>query len=561
MAISKRNLILFQSSESGIELYDELANYEWNVYIANTIQQVSGLLEQNTFHVGLCLLDTYNKTGGWSSLNQLFNSHSNIKWIMGLSEDASPHRTSNSIESKLIADYCFDYVTLPIDIKRLVFTLGHAQGMNKISNPTAIPGVDYSSNFGLIGDSPAMVSLFKLLQKVANEDCSVLIQGETGTGKELIANAIHLHSYRSEQPLIAINCGAFPKELIQSELFGHEKGSFTGAQQRKIGRIEAAEGGTLFLDEIGDLPLDQQVNLLRFLEDRTIRRIGGSENIPVNVRIIAATHIDLKAAVQNKTFREDLYYRLQVLQIETPPLRLRGKDIESLAWHFFNTFSENNQYTAKGLQAESINLLNNYDWPGNVRELMNCIRHAIVTSENDLLTPEDLGIELSYKYSNPQSLNEGRAIAETNLIMASLRHTSNNVSRAAEMLGISRVSLYRLIEKHGLTVTILLLMAIIPVTMKYRLAIPADDYFTLSSSKQEMPTGPKLRIVFSKLMPDAELKILIDKINGRVLEGQNKVGAYTIGLNADINSPDLTAIITYLRSREDVMLAEPVMQP
>ena len=324
--------------------------------------------------------------------------------------------------------------------------------MNKITQTLPKKLNSVTSDFGMIGDSPVMKDLFKLLQKVAREDCSVLIQGETGTGKELIANAVHNHSSRTEHPLITINCGAFPKDLIQSELFGHEKGSFTGATQRKIGRIEAAEGGTLFLDEIGDLPYQQQVNLLRFLEDRTIRRIGGSENIPVNVRIIAATHVDLKAAVQRKDFREDLFYRLQVLQITTPPLRERGKDIESLACHFFKKFSANNTYQAKGFQIESLNLLNSHDWPGNVRELINCIRSAVVTSENSLLSPEDLGIDRRTSAVALQTLDEARGVADRNLILASMNKTGNNMSRSAELLGISRVSLYRLMDKYAIAV-------------------------------------------------------------------------------------------------------------
>jgi DNA-binding NtrC family response regulator len=193
--------------------------------------------------------------------------------------------------------------------------------------------------------------------------------------------------------------------------------------------------------------------LLRFLEDRTIRRIGGSESIPVNVRIIAATHVDLKAAVQNKLFREDLFYRLQVLQIETPPLRERGRDIESLACYFFNLFSSNQSYTAKGFQVETLNLLYKYEWPGNVRELINCIRRAVITSENNLLTPEDLGIERRLSSRLMQTLDEARAIADRDSILASLRHTGNNVSRAAEVLCISRVSLYRLIDKHNIIVS------------------------------------------------------------------------------------------------------------
>jgi DNA-binding NtrC family response regulator len=559
VAIEKQNLILFQSPTSGIQLYDELAIHDWDVHIASTIRQASDLINKNSFHVGLCLIENQSNADHFAKLKQLFNSYPGISWIMGLPGDVSPEMDNNSIESKLIAEYCFDYITFPVDIKRLLFALGHAQGMNKISRPIQKQIDGYASSFGIIGDSPAMVSLFKLLQKVAKEDCSVLIQGETGTGKELIANAIHNNSIRSEHPLITINCGAFPKDLIQSELFGHEKGAFTGALQRKIGRIESAEGGTLFLDEIGDLPFEQQVNLLRFLEDRMIRRIGGSENIPVNVRIIAATHVDLKAAVQKKQFREDLYFRLQVLQIETPPLRARGKDIESLACYFFNKFSENNVYTAKGFQAESLNLLNCYEWPGNVRELMNCIRHAVVMSENTLLTPEDLGMDRKYQFPAPLSLDEGRAVADRNLILSSMHHTNNNVCRAAEILGISRVSLYRLIDKYRISVAMLLLLAIIPLTIKYGLSPHVEDYYTLSTAAPEAPACLKLRVVFTKSMPDVDIDSLLEKIHGQLVEGPNNAGAYTICLEADRDSQDLNAAIILLRNRKDVYLAEPVM--
>jgi transcriptional regulator with PAS, ATPase and Fis domain len=309
---------------------------------------------------------------------------------------------------------------------------------------------EYPSGFGIIGASEIMQNLFSLLQKVAKEDCPVLIQGETGTGKELVATAIHKNSSRATKPLVAINCGAFPKELIQAELFGYEKGAFTGAVQRKIGRIESAQGGTLFLDEIGDLPMAQQINLLRFLEDKTIERIGGLEKIPIDVRIISATHVDLREAVRNKTFREDLYYRLDVLEIKTPPLRIREGDIELLSYYFFNKSSEKGIYKAKGFHPEAILLINNYQWPGNVRQLMNCIRHAVVVSENNLLSFNDLGLERPNKDPVLQTLVEARAISDQQLIQNSLRHTSNNISHTAKTLGISRVSLYRLMNKYNM---------------------------------------------------------------------------------------------------------------
>ncbi|MFZ2170515.1 MAG: sigma-54 dependent transcriptional regulator [Methylococcaceae bacterium] len=369
---------------------------------------------------------------------------------MGLPRECTPKIAPNSPERELIAEYCYNYITFPIDFGRLLVTLGHAYGMNEISQPFQKPNDYYQSSFGIIGNSSLMVNLFSLLQKVAKEDCSVLIKGETGTGKELVANAIHNLSSRSKNSFIAINCGAIPKDLIQAELFGYEKGAFTGAQQRKIGLIESAQGGTLFLDEIGDLPFAQQVNLLRFLENRTIERIGGLEKIPINVRVIAATHVNLKEAVRSGKFREDLYYRLRVLRIITPPLRERENDIELLAHYFFDKFSANRVYKAKGFHVDSLYLLKNYDWPGNVRELMNCIHHAIVVSENRLLTPGDLGLDRRYKERMLKTLEEARAVADRESIITSLRLTNNNMSRAAETLGISRVSLYRLIDKYNI---------------------------------------------------------------------------------------------------------------
>ena len=464
MMISKRKIVLFQSREFSDKTYNELTAHDWDVYVANNLEQAAALLNKHVFNVGLCLIDdTYRNSQCFTDknclinecikhsqllqINQIFSLQTGINWIMGLPSACSVNHLPYSHEYKLIAEHCFNYVNLPLEIGRLLITLNDAFNMSEICQSHKKKSNDYPSSFGIIGNSPLMADLFRLLQKVANEDCSVLIQGETGSGKELIANAIHKHSNRSGNPLIAINCGAFPKELIQAEMFGYEKGAFTGAQQRKIGRFESAQGGTLFLDEIGDLPLEQQINLLRFLEDREIIRVGGTEKIPVNVRIIAATHVNLEEAVYNGKFREDLYYRLHELQIKTPPLRDRENDIELLARFYFNKFSENRIYKAKGFQVDSLDLLKSYDWPGNVRQLKNVIRHALVVSENRLLTPEDLGLERRVKDRRLRTLEESRVNSDREAILASLRH-NNNMSQAAESLGISRMSLYRLMDKY-----------------------------------------------------------------------------------------------------------------
>ncbi|UOA07313.1 sigma-54-dependent Fis family transcriptional regulator [Methylobacter sp. S3L5C] len=458
MSVATRNLIVFQPSIFGNQISNQLLLHNWVVYIANDLEQATQLLYKHKFKVGLylndmmcgdnCLIDNCTNGKLLAKLHLLFNSDVPINWITGLHKECRSQISPDFNSSKLIAKYCDDDTSLSVDIKDLLIALGHAYGTNKFDLPVEKQITHYPSRFGIIGNSSLMVDLFNRLQKVSKEDCSVLIEGETGTGKELVANAIHNNSNRSKYPLVAINCGAFPKDLIQAELFGYEKGAFTGAQQSKIGRIESAQGGTLFLDEIGDLPFEQQINLLRFLEDRTIERIGGSAKIAIDVRVIAATHVDLKAAVLNGTFREDLYYRLQVLQIKTPSLRMRENDIELLAYYYFNKFSAGRNYKSRGFSLDALFLLKNYEWPGNVRQLMNVIRHAIVLSENRLLTPMDLGLEKRHKNRTLQTLEQARAITDRELIFTTLRHTNNNISRSAQLLGISRVSLYRLMHKY-----------------------------------------------------------------------------------------------------------------
>jgi DNA-binding NtrC family response regulator len=301
----------------------------------------------------------------------------------------------------------------------------------------------------MIGSCDAMLALFRSIRKVAMTDASVFISGESGTGKELTAAAIHKRSVRRNEPFVAINCGAIPAHLLQSELFGYERGAFTGANQRKIGRVEAANGGTLFLDEIGDLPLESQASLLRFLQERKVERLGGHGSTPVDVRIISATHVDMQTAMIEGRFRADLYHRLCVLQIDEPPLRARGKDIELLAKHMFDRFKKDASRRLRGFSPCAIAALHNYGWPGNVRELINRVRRALVMSEGRQITARDLELG-EYVEVAPVSLAQAREAAERQAIELALLRHRGRLGDAAHELGISRVTLYRLLTSHGL---------------------------------------------------------------------------------------------------------------
>lgn len=354
---------------------------------------------------------------------------------------------------ELIAEYLFIFVTIPAQIEHIVLTLHHAWDMAFVRDvhhhaDPVIPATSMES--AIIGRSPAMQRLHEQIAKVARTDASVLITGSSGTGKELVARSLHHQSARKEAPFSAINCGAIAPQLFQSELFGHEKGAFTGASQRKTGRIEAAQGGTLFLDEIGDMPFDMQVNLLRFLQEKTIERVGGTETLPINVRVIAATHIDLADAVRQGRFREDLYYRINVICVVTPNLAERGEDIEDIAKYYFAKFALQHNKRLRGFSKAAIDALLSHDWPGNVRELVNRVQRAVVMAEGRYIQPEDLDFTRNPQRGHLMSLIDARASAEGAMIRLALSQSRNQISRAANLLGISRVTLYRLIEKYDI---------------------------------------------------------------------------------------------------------------
>ncbi|WP_341313082.1 sigma-54 dependent transcriptional regulator [Paraburkholderia sp. IMGN_8] len=363
-----------------------------------------------------------------------------IGWVGIL---AAPQLT-NELQRGVIRRYFSRFVTVPYELDSIADAIGHEHGMVVLNAETDALTVRDE----IVGTCPAMKDLFRAITKVANSEAPVLISGESGTGKELTAMAIHKRSVRRNGPLVVINCGALPYHLVQSELFGYERGAFTGAFQRKIGRIEAAHGGTLFLDEIGDLPLESQSIVLRFLQDRKIQRLGGTESIDVDVRIIAATNVTLEKAVAEQTFREDLYHRLCVLRIAEPPLRKRGEDIEVLAYHMLEKYRSDASHQIRGFSDEAIKAMYAYSWPGNVRELVNRVRRAIVMSDGRVLGPADL--ELDYMLSEGNNtLTHVREAAEKRVIEAALRRHRGRSRPAARELDISRATLYRLMANYG----------------------------------------------------------------------------------------------------------------
>jgi len=301
---------------------------------------------------------------------------------------------------------------------------------------------------GMIASSPQMQQLFGAIRRVATTDAPVLILGESGTGKEMAALAVHRQSGRKEKPFIAINCGAIPENLLESELFGHEKGSFTGAHTQRKGRIESAEAGTLFLDEIGELPIALQVKLLRFLQEQTIERIGGRTTIQIDTRVIAATNIDLKAAMDAGKFREDLYYRLAVIVLKLPALRERPSDIPVLARAFVKKFGKEGQKESKRFSPSALLAMEKHPWPGNVRELENRVRRAIIMANDRFLSPEDL--ELGGNEGIPQNLKEAREKVEREMVLQALHRHNGKITNAAKDLDISRPTFYELMEKLGL---------------------------------------------------------------------------------------------------------------
>jgi DNA-binding NtrC family response regulator len=411
---------------------------DWEFLRAASMEEIGTLPLEKEIEVGLLVLG--NETSAVPEKIDRQLAAADLEWIAVV----PPEAVRNPSLCSWLGRAFYDFHTLPLDRLRLLYAIGHSHGRRALTKSYEF-GQAQTGRFGLTGRSPQMLELYRQIDKVLSVDAPVLIGGESGSGKELVARAIHAYSARAKKPFMAMNCAALPQSLMLPELFGHEKGAFTGAHKRKIGKIEAAQGGVLFLDEIGDLPLEVQSYLLRFLEEKSIVRIGSTQLLRVDVRVVAATHVDLERAVERERFREDLYYRLNVLQLNVPPLRYRTGDIPLFADAILADHSKQRNLRVRGFSAAALHAMAKHDWPGNVRELINRVQQAIVMSDSRLIRPRDLGLDGEGPRS--RTLEEAHAEVDRKLIEDSLAGNGGNLSEVARQLGISRVTLYKMIDR------------------------------------------------------------------------------------------------------------------
>lgn len=353
---------------------------------------------------------------------------------------------------KAISMGAYDFYQKPIDSDIINTLIRRALNLAELENENRRLTLSVPSMGRIIGNSEAIQVISRKTEKIALTDITVLLLGESGTGKEVFARSIHEHSNRKTKPFVAINCASIPENLLESELFGYEKGAFTGANKTTLGKIETAQGGTLFLDEIGDMPLGLQAKMLRFLQERVIERVGGRSEISVDIRVVCATHRDLPSMVKEETFREDLFYRVGEIIISIPPLRDRDDDVVLLARIFLNQYKDEYGTKTTGFSDEAVEAMLSHSWPGNIRELQNKLKSAVVLAEGSVINADDLGLVVKVNDKQPMVLNlrEVREVAESKAIRRAYNQSEQNISRTAELLGVTRPTLYSLIDKYHL---------------------------------------------------------------------------------------------------------------
>jgi two-component system NtrC family response regulator len=448
--VSPTKPLLIVDDDSGLLRQLRWAFAEHKVHPAGNRQEAIEAIRENPVPVAILDLglppDPDGASEGLATLTEIRELAPATKVIIATGNETREHAL------RAIALGAYDFYQKPIDIDVLRMIVGRAEQMfeleaenRRLTEATMASPID-----GIIANGPQMMQVLRNIEKLAPTDVTVLLLGESGTGKELLAHAIHRLSRRARGPFIPINCAAIPEPLLESELFGHEKGAFTGALRQTIGRIESAHRGTLFLDEIGDVPLPMQVKLLRFLQDQIVERVGGRKPVQVDVRIVCATNQDLDRMMADGRFREDLFYRLNEVIVRVPPLRERAADAVVLASFFLRRFASEYGRAARGIDPSALAAIKEHSWPGNVRELENRVKRAVVMTDGPLVSAADLDLSTSEAEAKSLDIRLARARAEREVIQLALAQAGSNLSKAAKLLGISRPTLYDLMQQHQL---------------------------------------------------------------------------------------------------------------
>ena len=449
MSQSKKHLLIIED-DPGLQKQLRWSLDDYDVLVAGDREAALAMVRRHepaviTMDLGLPP-DPDGASEGFATLQQILSLTPDAKVIVLTGNQDR----ANAV--KAIGLGAYDFHHKPFDPEMLALVINRAFYLHALQkeNRKILQNQADSPMAGVISRDPGMLKLCRSIEKVAPTSASVMLLGESGTGKEVLARALHQLSPRAEKRFVAINCAAIPENLLESELFGYEKGAFTGAAKQTLGKIETANGGTFFLDEVGDLPMALQAKLLRFLQERVIERIGGREEIPVDVRIVCATHQNLKELSSAGRFREDLYYRLSEIVITIPPLRNRVGDTALLAHHFKNRFCSQEGRSSLNFSDDAMAMIEAHPWPGNVREMENIIKRAVIMADGPQIMGEDLGLGDSPATDEFMNLRQVRDEAEYQAIIKALARVDGNIVRAAELLGVSRPTLYDLMSRHGI---------------------------------------------------------------------------------------------------------------
>ncbi|QSX31339.1 sigma-54-dependent Fis family transcriptional regulator [Shewanella cyperi] len=439
---SQRELLVLDPNNDLPDISQVLSGYHWHCLKVSNAADALKLIDRHGIKIAVAMIHQ-NDTGSLAKdLVNIQQQFPQLHWL-AVSDEVLGQSCSWLLTVNVI-----DYFHLPLDWQRFNDALGHGLGMSELASSANARAREPHALAPIRGEHPLIKNLRHSLEKLGPSDETVLLSGETGSGKGLCAKWLHRYSLRQHGPFVVVNCGALPASLIQSTLFGHEKGAFTGAERRYIGHLEQANGGTLFLDEIADLPLDLQVNLLQFLDDKHIFRVGGCKPVELDCRLLFASHQDLESAVDEGRFREDLYHRINVLRLHVPSLREYLEDIMLLAEQFLDDFNHGNDQLA--FSDDAVQAISHYNWPGNVRELQNRIRRAAVMVEGPLICARDLGLEPAMLHRWQNDLASQREELDTEVILKAISDNRHNISAAARALNISRSTLYRLLKKSHL---------------------------------------------------------------------------------------------------------------